>query len=164
MKSPLNPIFRAVLLTALASAPVAGFAQALYSVPDNVQSRWITFENPTGEKGAGGQAGNGRKGAACKTIGAGETVTLADLEGPGVIRRIWCTRSGGNQPELLRGMVFRIYWDDQTVPSVSAHAGLLRIPFGRRRPVRIGPLFKPGRALVQLLHSDAVSEAGAHRH
>ena len=120
MKNHLNSILLTVGLATLALIPAAGFAQALYSVPDQVQSRWITFENPTGAKGAGGQADQGRKGSACKTIRPGETVTLADVAGPGIIRRIWCTISSGKQPELLRGIVLRISSDDQTIPSVEA--------------------------------------------
>ena len=51
------------------------------------ESRTINAENPRGERGAGGQAasplGKGRKGSPCITLPAGETVTLADIRGPG---------------------------------------------------------------------------------
>ena len=33
-------------------------------VPDNVQTRWISPENPTGEKGKGGMTNRGAKGNA----------------------------------------------------------------------------------------------------
>ena len=62
----------------------------------NRKSRAVNAENPTGEKGKGGMAssnlGPSRKGSPClKDIPSGETVTLADIEGPGIINHIWIT-------------------------------------------------------------------------
>jgi hypothetical protein len=96
-----------------------------YIVNVPVESRSITFENPTGEKGRGGMAaskiGVGRKGAALKNIEPGETVTLCDLPGPGVIRRMWVTLPA--KPENLLGFVLRGYWDGQVTPSIEAPLG-----------------------------------------
>ena len=115
----------------LAWVPTAGFAQALWSVPDQVQSRWVSFENTAGAKGSGGQANEGRKGAPQRSIRAGETLTLAEIRGPGIIRRIWCTVDA--KPEILRGMVLRIYWENQTIPSVEAPLqDFFGIPFARQ--------------------------------
>jgi len=52
----------------------------------------------------------------------GETVVLADLEGPGVISHIWLTVAGNEYgwPRLLR---LRIYYDGSDVPSVDAPVG-----------------------------------------
>ncbi|MFH1070410.1 MAG: glycoside hydrolase family 172 protein, partial [Candidatus Glassbacteria bacterium] len=48
-----------------------------------------------------------------------------------VIRRIWLTVRG--EPEILRGMVFRIYWDGQKQPSVEAPLqDFFGIPFARQ--------------------------------
>ena len=60
------------------------------------KSRSINWENRTGEKGKGGMAagelGPSRKGSPCiPLVKAGETVTLAETEGPGVIQHIWMT-------------------------------------------------------------------------
>jgi hypothetical protein len=107
------------------------FARELFDLPDGVHSRWISFENVAGAKGQGGKANLGRKGAPARVIKAGEKVTLAEIHGPGVIRRIWCTVRG--EPEILRGMVFRIYWDDQDYPSVEAPLqDFFGIPFARQ--------------------------------
>lgn len=62
----------------------------------NGRSRSINWENRNGEKGRGGMAasdlGPGRKGSPCvPVIEAGETVTLAEMEGPGLIQHIWVT-------------------------------------------------------------------------
>ncbi len=67
------------------------------------QTRSISAENPTGEKGRGGMAtegtgaiparelGQGWKVSPSIEIAGGETVTLADIEGPGAIQHIWLT-------------------------------------------------------------------------
>jgi len=95
----------------------------LVNVP--LESRSISFENPSGAKGKGGMAasqiGVGRKGAALKSISPGETVTLCDVQGPGVIRRMWVTLEG--KKENLLGFVIRGYWDGQETPSIEAPIG-----------------------------------------
>ena len=68
--------------------------------------------------GNGGRANEGRQGAPSRVIRPGETVVLADIAGPGVVRRVWLTVPG--QVEALRGFGFRIFWDGQDWPSVEA--------------------------------------------
>lgn len=60
------------------------------SVLKNARSRAINAENPNGEKGKGGMAasylGPSRKGSPClRDIEPGKTVTLAEVDGPGII-------------------------------------------------------------------------------
>jgi hypothetical protein len=52
----------------------------------------------------------------------GETVVLADLEGPGVVSHLWITVAANEYawPRLLR---LRVYYDDSTTPSVDAPLG-----------------------------------------
>ncbi len=52
----------------------------------------------------------------------GETVTLADLEGPGVVTHIWLTIAANEYgwPRLLR---LRVYYDHSPTPSVDAPVG-----------------------------------------
>ena len=52
-------------------------------IDPSLDTRAVTFENPTGGRGAGGTAHGGRKGAPNRRISAGERVVLADIEGPG---------------------------------------------------------------------------------
>ena len=119
----------AVLLLAAAAAP----AQSLFDLPAGVETRWYSFENPSGRRGEGGQSQAGRKGAASKTIRAGERIVLADVAGPGVVRRIWLTVPG--RVETLRGWVVRLYWDGQDWPSVEAPLqDFFGLPFARQAP------------------------------
>lgn len=83
-----------------------------------MESRAVTFENPTGAKGAGGTAHGGRKGAPKKLFLAGETVVLADLEGPGTLRHFWMTIPL-MQPELMRGVRLEVFYDGAEAPSIS---------------------------------------------
>lgn len=98
---------------------------SLHTLPRGIQSRSISFENPTGGKGQGGQAasplGEGRKGSPARMIAPGETVQLADIEGPGMIRHLWMTTY--DIADTMRGLVIRIYWENQEHPSVEAPLG-----------------------------------------
>ncbi len=55
-------------------------------------------------------------------IEPGETVVLADLDGPGEIQHIWFT-IGAYERRYPRSMVFRIYWDGDDIPSVETPLG-----------------------------------------
>ncbi len=52
----------------------------------------------------------------------GDTAVILDATGPGVIQRIWITVSS-RDPHYLRRIALRMYWDDETVPSVQAPLG-----------------------------------------
>lgn len=87
-----------------------------------LETRWYTFENTGGEKGKGGMANHGRKGAPARPFGPGETVVLADIAGSGTIHRIWATLFY-RTPEALRGIRLEIYWDGEEKPAVQAPFG-----------------------------------------
>ena len=55
-------------------------------------------------------------------IKAGETRTIAELTGPGIIQHIWITIST-NEPYHLKRIVLRMYWDDSDEPAVEAPIG-----------------------------------------
>lgn len=98
----------------------------------DAQSRSISAENFSGEKGKGGMAteGTGIPGPA-SALGQGwkvspsiripgyATVDLANIVGPGVIRHIWLTVD----PRFWRSLIFRCYWDDEPTPSVEVPLG-----------------------------------------
>jgi len=96
------------------------------------ETRSISPENFTGEKGKGGMAtldegsaahaardlGQGWKVNPYVVINPGETFTMATIEGPGAIQHIWMTPTGNR-----RFSIFRIYWDDEKAPSVEVPVG-----------------------------------------
>ena len=51
-------------------------------------------------------------------IAPGETHTLMDHEGAGVVRRWWVTIQPRNDPQVQRQLVVRCYWDGADEPSV----------------------------------------------
>ena len=96
------------------------------------ETRSVCPENRTGEKGRGGatplEQGTARNAARDLGTGwkvnpylhveAGETLTLADVTGSGVIRHIWLTPTGD-----WRSQILRIYWDGCQTPSVECPLG-----------------------------------------
>jgi hypothetical protein len=99
----------------------------LYDLDTHLESRSISFENPTGAPGRGGKTANnlgvGRKGSPCKMFEPNETITLCNIKGPGTIRHIWMTGSFKDNKILLRSMVIRFYWEKQTHPSIECPLG-----------------------------------------
>ena len=114
-----------VLAAVVASAQEPDVIGKPYLLDTGLISRSISFENPSGAPGEGAKAaselGPGRKGDAARTIKAGETVQLADIQGPGTIRHIWMTTR--RVPEVLRGFVVRAYWEGQAHPSIECPLG-----------------------------------------
>ena len=101
----------------------------LYRLSD-AESRSISPENFTGEKGRGGMATEGTGQRAARDLGQGwkvspsvriepkTTFILADIEGPGAIQSIWMTPTGH-----WRFSILRMYWDDEEHPSVETPVG-----------------------------------------
>ncbi|MGA9119118.1 MAG: glycoside hydrolase family 172 protein [Bacteroidota bacterium] len=56
------------------------------------------------------------------TIPAGDTATLADIKGPGVIVQLWFTLDSPDR-YFLRRILLRMYWDDEETPSVEVPLG-----------------------------------------
>ncbi len=98
----------------------------------DARTRSISAENPTGEKGKGGMAipnpaepkpaasaraaddlGQGWKVRPFLRVNAGQTATLMNVSGPGVIQHIWVA---GSEPS--RAHVLRFYWDEEETPSI----------------------------------------------
>src|SRR5690606_8030157 len=112
-----------------------------------VRSRAINAENPNGEVGAAAAAssvlGPGRKGSAWYDPPAGETLTLANIDGPGVIRHIWITITDKTAagPFVLRDVVLRAYWDSAEHPQVEVPLGdFFCNGFGQRTLVTSEPI------------------------
>jgi len=52
----------------------------------------------------------------------GGAAVIADLQGAGSIRHIWITIAD-NEPDYLRRLVLRAYWDGETAPSIESPIG-----------------------------------------
>jgi hypothetical protein len=109
----------------------------LYRI-SNARTRSISPENFTGEKGKGGMAdtkdhslkntanashaardlGQGWKVNPYIRIEPGETITIAEIDGPGAIQHVWMTPTGN-----WRFTIMRIYWDGEKEPSVECPVG-----------------------------------------
>jgi hypothetical protein len=103
----------------------------------------ISPENFTGEKGKGGMAAEGTGAAAARDLGQGwkispsiiippeKTVTIAEITGSGAIQHIWMTPTGN-----WRFSILRIYWDDETEPSVEVPVGdFFAMGWGKYSPI-----------------------------
>ena len=97
----------------------------------DAQTRSISAENFTGEKGRGGMAtegtgagaardlGRGWKVSPSVDIGAGETFTLADIRSAGAIQHLWITTHYRN----WRGLILRFFWDGDESPAIEVPLG-----------------------------------------
>lgn len=100
-------------------------------VPSTGRSRCINAENPDGGKGEAAtkasSLGPSRKGSPCiNKIRKGEAATLADVQGPGIIRHIWMTvtdKTSEKGVDVLRNLILEFYWDDEEAPSVQCPIG-----------------------------------------
>jgi hypothetical protein len=57
-----------------------------------------------------------------KLLASGQTLTVFDAAGPGDITHIWFTLSS-HEPLYLKKLVLRMYWDNESTPSVEAPIG-----------------------------------------
>ena len=131
----LFPCTAVVAQTATGSDPVLNFGLGSLPLMNETETRLVSPENPTGERGKGGMAipnpsdpdlpfsksaahlGQGWKVRPFVKPKAGETITIMDVEGPGTIQHIWMateTNWAGNG----RACILRFYWDDEKEPSV----------------------------------------------
>lgn len=131
--------------TILACAVGTASGQGLASLPQlrNAETRSISAENPTGERGGGARMaptplsgasalGTGWKVSPDIVLPRRRTVTIADIQGPGVIQHIWITVSA----VAYRDAILRIYWDGEKEPSVESPVGdFFANAHGMRYPV-----------------------------
>jgi hypothetical protein len=60
--------------------------------------------------------------ADARPVAPGETLTLLDDVGPGLISHVWFTIAS-DDPNHLKALVLRMYWDGESTPSVEAPVG-----------------------------------------
>ena len=87
----------------------AGWLSSLPEAKDYIQHRSSSYDRSGGNADA-------------RTIAPGETLTLLDEAGPGLISHIWFTIASAD-PQHLKALVLRMYWDGEATPSVETPVG-----------------------------------------
>src|SRR5579863_2210874 len=87
----------------------ASWLSSLPQAKDYVQKRSSSYDR---------SGGNGD----ARAIAPGETLTLLDDVGPGLISHVWVTIAS-DDPNHLKALVLRMYWDGEATPSVKAPIG-----------------------------------------
>jgi hypothetical protein len=109
----MNKASLLILICLLAFPLVAQDSSPLLSslpeAKDYVQHRVSSYDRSGGNADA-------------RSIAAGETLTLLDDNGPGLITHVWVTIASGD-PHHLKALVLRMYWDGENSPSVEAPIG-----------------------------------------
>ena len=107
-RSPLLLLLCSLAIAAHAQDPNAWLA-TLPQAKDYVQHRASSYDR----SGANADA---------RTIAPGDTLTLMDESGPGLISHVWITIAT-DDPDHLKALVLRTYWDGESSPSVEAPIG-----------------------------------------
>jgi hypothetical protein len=110
MQMPLSRILPAFLLA-------ASFAQGqLPSVfPDPTHLQTYTLHRSSSREATGANAD-------ARTVTPGQTLTILDVDGPGMVSHIWFTLDAP-EPYALKRIVLRMYWDGEATPSVETPIG-----------------------------------------
>jgi Protein of unknown function (DUF2961) len=111
---------RTAILLLTAILPLRG--QELFEPGIGRSPRWASFENPKSEKGGAGHENKTAKGHAFDSLKAGQSVTLMEYNGSGVIRRIWIIIND-RSPEMIRSLTLAAYWEGEAKPAVLAPLG-----------------------------------------
>jgi hypothetical protein len=101
----------AVLTLFLSSLPKL-YAQQIWQIRDYSSERISSYDI----------SGANDDGNWKNKIKPGDTRTIGEVAGPGIIKHIWITIAS-NEPQHLKKIVLRIYWDDEKTPSVEAPIG-----------------------------------------
>lgn len=117
------------ILSAQINPPVANSLLDPLTVPSNGQSKRSSSTDSNFN-------GNGDS----KEIFPGDTLVLADLDGPGIIKHIWNTSASLN-PFSARALVLRIYWDHAKKPSVEVPLGdFFGVGYGAKKDFQSFPV------------------------
>jgi D-arabinan exo alpha-(1,3)/(1,5)-arabinofuranosidase (non-reducing end) len=109
MKKLLALLAFCFLTLPLVSQDPAIWLSSLPEAKDYVQKRASSYDRSGGNADA-------------RTIAAGETLTLLDETGPGLISHVWVTIAS-DDPNHLKALVLRMYWDGEASPSVETPIG-----------------------------------------
>jgi Protein of unknown function (DUF2961) len=109
MKKMIVLLTLCFLTIPLFSQDPGAWLAALPQAKDYVQKRVSSYDRSGGNADA-------------RTVAPGETLTLLDESGPGVISHVWVTIAS-DDPRHLKALVLRMYWDGEATPSVETPIG-----------------------------------------
>jgi len=130
---------KVLALAALAAAAAFAHGQAAAWMPDVTQQQTYTWHHASSEDPTGGNND-------FRTLDAGQTLTVLDADGPGMISHIWFTIASP-EPYHLKKIVLRMYWDGEQNPSVETP---------------IGDFFGLGLGVYHAWHSEMLSVGNAN--
>jgi hypothetical protein len=104
-----------LLLAPLLLIAVAASAQAPQWMPDPTRQQTYTLHRSSSREATGANADS-------RAVTPGQTLTVLDVDGPGMVSHIWFTLDDG-EPYALKRIVLRMYWDGETSPSVETPIG-----------------------------------------
>jgi hypothetical protein len=114
----MRPLFAILFIL----SNLMAFGQDWYKMPEGIDTRWASFENPQAGTGKGGSENKKAKGHPSEMFAPGETKTLLNATGTGVVQRMWITISD-RTPQVLRAIKIEMFWDGSTTPAVSVPLG-----------------------------------------
>ena len=103
------------ILLVLSLLPIEAIGQQGHGMPDLTEKQTYTLRRATSSDPTGGNAD-------ARSVAPGETFTVLDENGPGMVSHIWFTIAD-QEPYHLKRIVLRIYWDGESTPSVEAPIG-----------------------------------------
>lgn len=99
----------------LAVGMSAAWGQASPWMPDVTQQQNYTWHHASSAEPLGGNMD-------ARAITPGETMTVLDTDGPGMVSHLWFTIASP-EPYHLKRIVLRMYWDGEETPSVETPIG-----------------------------------------
>lgn len=104
-----------ITLFILASLSLGAYGQAFNWQPNLTRQQTYTLVRASSADPTGRNADS-------RKIAPGATFTVLDADGPATISHIWFTIAD-NEPYNLKRIVLRMYWDNETTPSVETPIG-----------------------------------------
>jgi hypothetical protein len=109
------PMSRLLALPALLIAAAYAEAQIPTFFPDPTHVQTYTLHRSSSREATGANAD-------ARTVTPGQTLTVLDVDGPGMVSHIWFTLDAP-EPYALKRIVLRMYWDGEATPSVETPIG-----------------------------------------
>lgn len=130
-----------MLLAAISSLTIcalSAFAQGKNPVTSPLSGLFLPQEGTAKHEGSWDRSGgNGDM----RGVAPGETLTLLDYKGAGIIRRFWVTIAPRSEKNIHRQAILRMYWDDEKTPSVEVPIGdFFGVGFGEQKDYISMPL------------------------